>query len=141
MFKEAAISPIFKGGSICKGQAKNYRPIALTSHIMKVFEKVVRKKIVNFFDENNSFNVNQHGFRSGRSCLSQLLAHYDYILSQLEQGNNVDIIYLDFAKAFDKVDHGILLHKLRAMGIKGKLGVWIHSFLTNRYQYVAVNRS
>ena len=141
VFKEAAISPIFKGGSICKGQAKNYRPIALTSHIMKVFEKVVRKKIVNFFDENNSFNVNQHGFRSGRSCLSQLLAHYDYILSQLEQGNNVDIIYLDFAKAFDKVDHGILLHKLRAMGIKGKLGVWIHSFLTNRYQYVAVNRS
>lgn len=139
--KEAIISPIFKGGSICKGKAKNYRPIALTSHIMKVFEKVIRKKIVKYFDERNSFNVNQHGFRAGRSCLSQLLGHYDYILSQLEQGKNVDVIYLDFAKAFDKVDHGILLHKLRDMGIKGQLGVWIHSFLTDRYQYVAVNRS
>ena len=59
----------------------------------------------------------------------------------MEQGKNVDVIYLDFAKAFDKVDHGILLHKLRDMGIKGKIGVWIHSFLTNRYQLVAANRS
>ena len=109
---------------------------------MKVFEKVVRKKIVNFFDENNSFNVNQHGFRSGRSCLSQLLAHYDYILSQLEQGNNVDIIYLDFAKAFDKVDHGILLHKLRAMGIKGKLGTTtlFSQIGTNMLLSIEVNR-
>ena len=62
-------------------------------------------------------------------------------MSSLEKGFMTDLIVLNFAKAFDKVDHGILLHKLRAMGIKGKLGVWIHSFLTNRYQYVAVNRS
>ena len=139
MLKEAIVSPIFKGGNLSKGVAKNYRPIALTSHIIKVFEKVVRKAIVNYLEDKKSMNINQHGFRSGRSCLSQLLAHYDYVLSELEKGNNVDVIYLDFAKAFDKVDHGVLLHKLRDIGINGKLGSWIHSFLTNRYQCVAVN--
>ena len=84
---------------------------ALTSQIIKVFEKVVRNHLVNFLHENNLFNPNQHGFRIGRSCLSQLLAHYDRIVSLLESGVNVDTIYLDFSKAFNKVDHTILLKK------------------------------
>ena len=138
--KEATITPIFKGGNISKGFAKNYRPIALTSHVIKIFEKVIRKSVVKYLERNNCINCNQHGFRAGRSCLSQLLAHYDFIINKLEKGNNVDVIYLDFAKAFDKVDHGILLHKLRDLGITGKIGSWIHSFLTNRYQYVSVNK-
>ena len=58
-------------------------------------------------------NPKQHGFRSGRSCLSQLLEHHNKILEELEKSNNVDVIYLDFAKEFDKVDHGILLSKLK----------------------------
>ena len=83
-------------------------------------------------------NPKQHGFRSGRSCLSQLLEHHK-ILLELEKSNNVDVIYLDFAKAFDKVDHGILLNKLKKIGINGKIGVWIHDFILNRKQCVAVN--
>jgi hypothetical protein len=138
--KEATITPIFKGGSVSKGYAKNYRPIALTSHLIKIFEKIIRKAIVSYLEEHNYINSNQHGFRAGRSCLSQLLAHYDFIINELEKGNNVDVIYLDFAKAFDKVDHGILLHKLRDLGITGKVGKWIYSFLTNRFQYVSTNR-
>ena len=59
---------------------------------------------------NDAFNSSQHGFRTGRSCLSQLLAHYDWLLSHLEEGFNVDVIYLDFAKAFDKLDFNITLH-------------------------------
>ena len=84
-------------------------------------------------------NPKQHSFRSGRSCLSQLLEHYNKILEELEKSNNVDVTYLDFAKAFDKVDHGIFLNKLKKIGINGKIGVWIHNFQSNRQQCVAVN--
>ena len=83
----------------------------------------------------------QHGFRSGRSCLSQLLEHHNKIFDELEKSNNVDVIYLDVTKAFDKVDNGILLRKLKKIGINGKVGVWIHNFLSNRQQCVAVNQT
>ena len=135
--KSATITPIHKGKS--RALAQNYRPVALTSHLIKVFEKVVRNHIVAFMEKHHLFNQSQHGFRGGRSCLSQLLAHFDKITSELEKGNGVDVIYLDFAKAFDKVDHGITLQKLKSLGIKGKLGRWLMSFLTNRVQRVVVD--
>jgi hypothetical protein len=137
LVKIAHIIPIHKGDH--RGLAANYRPIALTSHLVKLFEKVIRNKIVSFLEENCLLNPSQHGFRRGRSCLSQLLDHYDKILSMLEQGLNVDVIYLDFAKAFDKVDHQILLEKLELLGIGGKLLEWIKSFLLQRTQHVLVN--
>ena len=85
-------------------------------------------------------NPRQHSFHSGRSCLSQLLEHHNKILEELEKSNNVDVIFLDFAKAFDKVDNGILLNKLKKkIRINGKICVWIHNFLSNRHQCVAVN--
>ena len=83
-------------------------------------------------------NPNQHGFRSGRSCLSQLLQHHDRITKLLEEGKNVDVIYLDFAKAFDKLDFRVTLQKLFNMGIAGNVFNWISSFLTNRFQSVYV---
>ena len=75
MMKQSHITPIHKGGD--QGKAENYRPVSLTSLLVKVFEKVIRKYIVNFLDGNNILNESQHGFRKGRSCLSQLLQHYD----------------------------------------------------------------
>ena len=135
--KEPVVIPIHKGGN--RGIPANYRPISLTSHIIKLFEKIVRKAIVTYIEDNKLFNSTQHGFRMGRSCLSQLLAHYDKILSFLENGMNVDVVYLDFSKAFDKVDYDILLKKLSDLGIGGKIGRWIHSFLTGRRQCVLVN--
>ena len=84
-------------------------------------------------------NPDQHGFRTGHSCISQLLVHYETIIEKLQHSADVDVVYLDFAKAFDKVDHGILLHKARQMGIAGKLGTWLHSFLTGRTQCVAAD--
>ena len=104
-----------------------------------MFEKVIRNHLVRFLDENNKHNLNQHGFRAGRSCLSQLLTHYDRILSLLEKGLNVDTVYLDFAKAFDKVDHSLVLKKLSMLGVRGKILQWIKSFLTSRTQRVMVN--
>ena len=69
------------------------------------------------------YEKTQHSIRSGRTCLSQLLEHHNKILEELEKSNNVDVIYLDFVKAFDKVGHGILLNKLKKIGINGKIGV------------------
>ena len=135
--KRNHITPISKGGD--QGEPSNYRPVSLTSHLTKVFEKVVRKKMVGYLNENNLFNSTQHGFRQGRSCLSQLLSHYDSILSKLEEGKDVDVIYLDFSKAFDKVDHNILLTKLKSLGVTGKLLKWIKSFLQDRNQIVFVD--
>ena len=135
--KIAHIIPIHKGDH--RGLAANYRPISLTSHIVKILEKIIRNHLVNFLEQNNLYNPGQHGFRQGRSCLSQLLAFYDEVLRMLEKGLNVDAIYLDFAKAFDKVDHKIIIQKLSILGVGGKLLDWIYSFLDARYQMVVVN--
>lgn len=137
--KYATIIPIHKGDS--RAIPKNYRPVALTSHLIKVFERLMRNNLVSYLEKHDFMNEHQHGFRPGRSCLTQLIEHYDLILHYLENGVNVDVIYLDFAKAFDKVDHGILCHKLLSMGISGKIGAWLHNFLHNRLQRVLVNGS
>ena len=129
LFKKAAIVPIFKSGD--KTQASNYRPISLPSVVCKVFERVIRKQVFSYLPGHNFLNDNQHGFRGGRSCLSDLLDVYDDIMHMISGGNIVDMVYLGFLKAFNKVDHGILLHKLKALGITGKLGVWFF-FLTHR---------
>lgn len=131
------IIPIHKGGD--RGLPVNYRPVTLTSHLIKIFEKILRKHIVHHLEQNDLFNESQHGFRSGRSCLSQLLEHYDKVLTHLEAGYNVDTIYLDFSKAFDKVDIRALLTKIEAIGIRGKLLEWIRIFLTKRKQSVIVD--
>ena len=135
--KTTDIIPLHKKDSL--GCPENYRPIANSSHLIKVFEKVIRKNLGSYLEENNFLNPNQHGFRNGRSCLSQLLAQYDKILECMEEGNGVDVVYLDFGKAFDKVDINLLLQKIKKCGIGGKLGNWLHDFLTNRCQTVLVN--
>ena len=135
--KQSVIVPQHKGDS--RAVPANYRPIALTSHIIKIFEKILRHHIVNHMDANNLFNPNQHGFRTGRSCLSQLLEHVDTLINILQDESNADVVYLDFAKAFDKVDFAIVLNKINKLGINGKLHEWIKAFLTDRYQSVVVN--
>lgn len=107
-----AINTHTPGGD--QGKAENYRPVLLTSHLVKAFEKVVCKYIVKYIEENNFFNETQHGFWS---CLSQLL-HFNTILMHLEDDKNVDTIYLDFSKAFNKVDYKILLKELQKLKIK-----------------------
>ncbi|KAK3867823.1 hypothetical protein Pcinc_026748 [Petrolisthes cinctipes] len=95
------ITPIYKGGDRCLAQ--NYRPITLTSHVIKIFEKILVKKLMAYMDKHSLFNDGQHGFRPGRSCVSQLMQHYQEIIKALENGSGVDVVYLDFSKAFDKM--------------------------------------
>ena len=136
ILRNSTITPIHKGNS--RQHAKNYRPVALTSHIIKIFEKVIRNHLVLFLEQNGLMNPNQHGFRAGHSCLSQLLQHFDEVTKLLESGVNVDVIYLDFAKAFDKLDFTITLQKLFNLGISGKLWTWIRAFLSDRSQCVYI---
>ena len=133
-FKRATITPVFKSGD--RSVPSNYRPISLTSVISKVLERIIRKQVSSFIDKKCFLNSTQHGFRSGRSCLSALLNVFDDIMHMLDGGGSVDMVYLDFSKAFDKVDHGILLHKLKALGITWNLGMWFYNFLTNQSHFV-----
>ena len=137
IFKLAYISPIHKGGS--RQKPEQYRPVSLTSHIMKVFERVIKKKIIKHLTDNQKFNEGQHGFVPGRSTQTQLLAHYNDIYETLMEGKRLDTIFLDFAKAFDKVDHCILLEKVKKHKIGGKIGIWISEFLRGRKFRVVAN--
>ncbi|XP_063688434.1 uncharacterized protein LOC134821660 [Bolinopsis microptera] len=136
-YKFSHVFPLHKKDS--RAKPANYRPISLTSHVVKVYERVIRKKLVNYLEINNLICSKQHGFRSGRSCLTQLLHHFDDVLDSLSNNSDFDSIYLDYAKAFDKVDHKLLLRKLQLYGIHPKIIKWIESFLSDRKQAVVVD--
>ena len=138
ILKLAFVTPIHKGDS--RSDPANFRPVSLTSHLIKTLERVIRKELVSYLERNQLMDVNQHGSRAGKSTLSQLLEHQDEILAALENGENFDSVYLDFSKAFDKCDHGILLHKIKSLKIKGRLGRWLQNFLTERQQVILVNK-
>ena len=103
-------------------------------------EIVIAEKLTYFLKANNHMSHRQHGFRLGRSTLSQLIVHYKELVEGLTWGNNnVDIVYTDLSKAFDKADIGSILHSLKSLGIGGRLGVWIHSILYGRTQKVRLD--
>ena len=133
-WKRAAIIPFYKTGD--KTILCNYRQISLTSVIHKVLERMIRKQVFSFFDQKGCLNSTQHGFMPGRSCLSALLDVFDNIMHMLGSNSSVDMVYLNFSNAFDKVCHGILLQKLRAVGITGNIGIWLFHFLTDSSHYV-----
>ena len=112
----AHITPVHKPGS-SRSRPENYRPVSLTSHLVNTFEGVIKKKLQNFLKVTLALADQQHGFRERRSCLSQLLNHYEDILRGLEDGHNVDTIFLDFSKAFDSVNRKVMMHILLNYGI------------------------
>ena len=138
IWKEAIVTPIFKKG--LKELPSNYRPVSLTSQIAKLLERIIRWYLVEYLETNNAFPETQHGFRPSRSTVSQLLEHYDEIIDALERNSNIDIVMLDFCKAFDKISISILLKKLKLLGISGNIGKWIANFLINRKQKIVVNK-
>ena len=141
ILKLGFICPILKPGSK-RDRAASWRPVSLTSNIIKTLERIIRKQIVSHLETNELMDPDQHGSRQKRSCLSQLLEHHDEILKVLEEGGNIDVIYADFAKAYDKVDHAKLLVKMKdRFGIHGRLGSWIKKFLENREQQILVEET
>ena len=114
-WKEAIVSPLFKKGS--KAKPENYRPVSLTSIIGKILESIIKDHIVSHLNKFQLIHNRQHGFTKGRSCLTNLLEFMEGVTSELDRKNSVDLVYLDFAKAFDKVPYKRLAKKLQAHGL------------------------
>ena len=131
------MTALFKSGD--RQLPENYRPISLTSVVCKLMERIIRNEIASHMESSNLFAEEQHGFIAGRSCTTQLLEFMEEIIEALDKGDDVDVIYLDFAKAFDKVPHQRLLAKLHRYGIQRKTHEWIRDFLSSRQQRVVVN--
>ncbi|KAA3680755.1 uncharacterized protein DEA37_0006971 [Paragonimus westermani] len=129
-WKEANVSPIFKTGD--RHSPASYRPISLTSIPCKIMERLLKRTIFKHFFSNNLFSSTQHGFLPERSCITNMLIFMDSLTEAKDNGHISDAIFFDFAKAFDRVPHGPLLHKLEAYGIQGEVLRWITSFLGNR---------
>jgi len=96
--------------------AENYRPVSLTSQTCKMFESILRDALVEHLEKNALITDSQHGFRKGRFCLTNLLTFLDKVTGYVDSGSSVDAIFLDFAKAFDKVPHQRLAAKLISHG-------------------------
>lgn len=137
IWKMANVSPIYKKGS--RTDPANYRPISLTCILCKTLEHIVASSITRHFTNSNLFYDLQHGFREKRSCQTQLLMLVDDILQSVNMKSQVDLILLDFSKAFDMVNHEKLLYKLHYYGIRGYTLKWIKNFLDNRSQSVVIN--
>ena len=139
LWKDAEIIPIHKGGS--KATMANFRPVALTSVVCKVLERIICSAILAFLAANDLISQQQHGFVRGRSCQTNILLCMEKWTDSVDNGKSVDIAYFDYAKAFDKVSHRLLLMKLQAYGIEGKLLAWLAAWLDSRRQRVVVGNA
>ena len=125
--------------TLAKGSVENYRPISLTSLIMKVFERCIRKKLVNSCEQ--LIDPRQHSFTNAKSCTKQMVPFTYYLTQTLNNKSKVDVIYFDFAKAFDSVSHDLILKKLKhEYKVDGLMLRFIKSYLQGRQQHVVIGR-
>ena len=136
-FKMAKVIPIFKNGS--KDSVDNYRPISLLSTFSKIQEKIVCKRLNVFLENNKLLSDHQFGFRMQHSTIHPLTLFINKISETLNKKEHALAIFCDLRKAFDTIDHGILLQKLHAMGIRGTNLLWFQDYLSNRKQFVQID--
>lgn len=135
VWKHANIVPVHKNGS--KHDVATYRPISILSAFSKLFERLVHNEV---YPAIHSVLINeQHGFVKDRSCVSNLLIFVSHLFESLDDRQQIDAVYTDFQKAFDKIDHKLLLNKIAYNGIRGDLLRWFISYITNRTQKVVVD--
>ena len=134
-WKTGKIKPIHKKGD--KSLSNNYRPITLLYILSEILEKCIFDSLFPYVA--NLIHLSQHGFQKIKSTISQLLVYLYTIYSNKTADTNTEAVYLDFAKAFDKIDHSILINKLKHIGVGGKLLSIIENYLSNRKQYVEIN--
>ena len=139
-WKSAEIKAIYKKKGK-KSNPSNYRPVSLTSVVSKLMEKIIKSKLNNHLKTNKLLAKEQYGFVSGRSTDTQLLTSLLNWQKALDEDVPVDVVYMDFKKAFDSVPHIRLVKKLKTYGIEGNLLSWIEDFLSERFQHVKVNNS
>ena len=134
--KLAKVIPIHKKGS--KMSISNYRPISLLSNINKVFEKIVFHRVYKFVENNDALYKHQYGFRKKYSTNHALISITEQIRKALDSNKYAIGVFVDFQKAFDTVDHNILLQKLERYGIRGNINNWFRSYLQDRNQFVSI---
>jgi len=122
-----------------KEDSGNYRPVSLTSIPGKVMEQLILEVINKQVEEKKVIRSSQHGFTKRKSCLTNLIAFYDGMSGWVDEGRRVDVVYLDFSKAFDIVSHNILLGKLRKCGLDEWSVKWIENWLNGRTQRVVIS--
>ena len=114
--------------------------MSLTSIPCKIMESIIKEKITGHLDQNKLIKTTQHGFQKGKSCATNLILTMEYLTKATDRNIPVDLIYLDFSKAFDKVPHIRLVAKLKAKGIDGEVLQWLEKWLKDRTQKVKVNQ-
>ena len=134
--KNARVIPIFKSGDA--KSVKNYRPISMLPFLSKVFERLMSKRLNSFLTKSNILCSHQFGFRKNSCTSDAILEFLDNTYSSLDRKENILAVFLDFSKAFDTVNHEILLLKMNHLGIRGNMLSWFRSYLHNRRQKVFV---
>ena len=137
--KIAKVLPIYKGNNSDSNKLSNYRPISILPVISKIFERVIYNQLYAYFIQNNLFYSSQYGFRSKHSTELAALEFVDRINNLLDSRNTPLAIFMDLSKAFDTINHTILIHKLHSYGISDKELRWFESYLQNRKQFVSLN--
>ena len=132
--EQLEFTPIYKKGE--KELVTNYRPISLSSLVVKTMEKLVTNHILSYLEDHTLLSPHRYGFQAGLSCTSQLIYLFHTWASALDKGKTSDVVSLDFEKAFDSVPHVHLYLKLQQYGILGQILEWLSDFLLERYQRV-----
>ena len=136
-FKIGKVIPIYKSGE--KNKFSNYRPISVLPTFSKILEKLFNNRLLNFIDKHNILYPGQFGFRKNMATSHALFHFTEQILNEMEEKKFTIGIFIDLKKAFDTIDHKILLDKLNAYGVRGIAGKWLTSYLSNRKQFVNVH--
>ena len=132
--KIARVVPLYKSGDV--SAISNYRPVSILSTFSKLFEKIMHSRLIEYIDSHNILNNAQFGFRKKHSTISALIVLLDRILTGFNNGDITLGVYLDFSKAFDTINHSILLSKLQKYGIRGLAFDWMKDYISKRKQYV-----
>jgi hypothetical protein len=136
-FKIAKVIPLFKAGD--RSLPDNYRPISLLSCFSKILEKVVGRRLVTFLESNGIISTSQFGFRKNHSTLHPMIHLMNFVTEALNKKETAIAIFCDLRKAFDTVNHSILLRKLHKIGIRGVALEWFKNYLSGRKQFVSLN--
>ena len=135
--KIAKIIPIFKNGQ--KTEFTNYRPISILSQFSKILEKLFNLRLEKFLDANKILSDSQYVFRPGMSTVHAAAELVEQLSSAIDDQSCCAGVFIDLKKAFDTVDHKLLVEKLNVYGIRGIANKWLQNYLTNRKQYVVID--
>ena len=137
-WKAANVTPLYKEGK--KNNPSNYRPISVLPSVGKLMERVAHNQLYQYLSERNILSESQSGFRKGHSTVSCLIDFLSNIFEQVDDGRVCGVLFLDLRKAFDTVNHNILLSKLSTYGLRHSATTWLESYLCDRVQVTRVGQ-